>query len=133
MYTKRRKIKKLPKSIIAFLSGGGLSTFLYQLFENKKLLQIGEFVNSWPFTISVIMVCITVLFSILILEVFKTKRDNNRNKELNKENTRLGKKIQALKDKMDRIIEYNYKLRIQIVQKEEELYYLEQIIRKLRK
>ena len=79
------------------------------------------------------MVCITVLFSILILEVFKTKRDNNRNKELNKENTRLGKKIQALKDKMERIIEYNYKLRIQIVQKEEELYYLEQIIRKPRK
>ena len=70
----------------------------------------------------------TVLLSILILEIFKTKRVNNRNEELHLENRELENKIHILEKKREEIIEYNCKLQIQIAREEEKIYYLEQML-----
>lgn len=126
--TKSGKIKVLLRIIIAFISGGGVTTLLDQLLENKDLIQVGEFINSWPFVIAILAVCMTVLLSILILEIFKTKRVNNRNEELHLENRELENKIYILEKKREEIIEYNCKLQIQIAREEEKIYYLEQML-----
>ena len=128
--TKSGKIKVLLRIIIAFISGGGVTTLINRLLDlkNKDLIQVGKFINSWPFVIVILAICMTVLLCVLILEIFKTKRINNRNEELYMENRELENKIYILEKKKDEVIEYNYKLQIQIAQKEEKIYYLKQML-----
>lgn len=126
--TKPGKIKVFLRIIITFISGGGVTTLLDKFLENKDLIQVGKLINSWPFAIVIVAICMTVLLCILILEVFKTKRVNNRNEELHMKNRELENKIHILEKKKEEIIEYNYKLQIQIAQNEEKIYYLEQML-----
>ena len=128
--TKSGKIKVLLRIIIAFISGGGVTTLINKLLdlENKDLIQVGKFINSWPFVIVILDICMTVLLCVLILEIFKTKRIDNRNEELYMENRELKNNIYILGKKKDEVIEYNYKLQIQIAQKEEKIYYLKQML-----
>ncbi len=128
--TKSGKIKVLLRIIIAFISGGGVTTLINKLLdlENKDLIQVGKFINSWPFVIVILAICMTVVLCVLILEIFKTKRIDNRNEELYMENRELKNNIYILGKKKDEVIEYNYKLQIQIAQKEEKIYYLKQML-----